>query len=108
MKAIIDIQGQQHIITPGDIIQVNRYETKLVGELIEIKNILFIKNNEDIKIGTPFLENYYVKAKILEHKRGKKIIIFKKKRRKGYEKKQGHRQNLSVIKIEEIKLLNNK
>ena len=106
MKAIIDIQGQQHIIKPGDIINVNRYKNTLVGEFIAIKKILFIKDNNDIKIGTPFLENYYIKAKVLEHKRGKKIIIFKKKRRKGYEKKQGHRQDLSVIKIEEI--INNK
>ena len=57
----------------------------------------------DVKFGSPYVDGASVSAKVLENKRGKKVVILKKKRRKGYQRKQGHRQELSVIKIEAVK-----
>ena len=70
--------------------------------LFIINDILLLGEGDDAKIGTPLIEGASVKAKILENKRAKKVMIFKKKRRKGYQRKRGHRQELSVIKIESV------
>ena len=71
---------------------------------IEIKEVLATGEGDFFKVGTPLLIGASVTAKVLENKRGKKVIVFKKKKRKGYERKRGHRQELSVIKIESIKV----
>jgi large subunit ribosomal protein L21 len=73
------------------------------GSTVEITDVLSFGEGADFKIGTPTLAGATVTAKVLENKRGKKVIVFKKKKRKGHEKKRGHRQELSVIKIETIK-----
>ncbi|NBR08126.1 MAG: 50S ribosomal protein L21 [Opitutaceae bacterium] len=86
MKATIKTQGKQFSVSEGDILIVDRGE------------------GENFKVGTPFLVGASVKAKVLENKRAKKVIVFKKKKRKGMERKRGHRQELSVIKIESITL----
>ena len=104
MKATIKTQGQQFTVTEGDILIVNRYPNTEAGSTVEITNVLAAGEGENFKVGKPLLAGASVSAKILENKRGDKIIVFKKKKRKGYERKQGHRQELSVIKIESIKL----
>jgi large subunit ribosomal protein L21 len=81
---------------------VNRYPNTEAGALVQINNVLTAGEGNDFKVGTPTLKGASVSAKILENKRGDKVIVFKKKKRKGYERKQGHRQELSVIKIESI------
>lgn len=103
MKATIQTQGRQFIVQEGDIIFVNRYQNTNSGDKVTIDTVLSAGEGEGARFGTPFLADASVEATILENKRGKKINIFKKKRRKGYEKRQGHRQELSVIKIESIK-----
>lgn len=103
MKATIQTQGRQFIVQEGDIIFVNRYQNTNSGDKVTIDTVLSAGEGTDARFGAPFLQNATVEATILENKRGKKINIFKKKRRKGYEKRQGHRQELSVIKIESIK-----
>jgi len=103
MKATIKTQGQQFSVSEGDILVVNRYPKTEAGATIEIKEVLSAGEGEAFQVGAPFLSDASVTAKILENKRGKKVIIFKKKKRKGYEKKRGHRQELSVIKIESIR-----
>jgi len=70
---------------------------------VEIKDVLAAGEGESFKVGKPTLAGASVSAKILENKRGEKVIVFKKKKRKGMERKRGHRQELSVIKIESIK-----
>lgn len=102
MKAIIKTQGQQFTVKEGDILFVDRYQDTNTGDDVTIKEILMIGEGADAKIGTPMVEGATVSAKILENKRGKKITVFKKKRRKGYTRKQGHRQEVSVIRIEAI------
>ena len=103
MKATIKTQGQQFSVSEGDILIVNRYPKTEAGATIEITEVLAAGEGDAFKVGTPLLSGASVTAKVLENKRGKKVIVFKKKKRKGYERKRGHRQELSVIKIESIK-----
>jgi large subunit ribosomal protein L21 len=102
MKATIKTQGQQFAVTEGDILIVNRYPNTEAGATVEITDVLSAGEGAAFKVGTPNLSGAKVTAKILENKRGDKVIVFKKKKRKGYERKRGHRQELSVIKIETI------
>ena len=104
MRATIRTQGQQLTVSEGDILVVNRYPNTEAGATVEIKEVLALGEGADFKVGRPTLPGASVSAKVLENKRGDKIVIFKKKKRKGYERKQGHRQELSVIKIESIKV----
>ena len=103
MKATIKIQGKQLTVNEGDVVFVNRFVNSNAGDLVEIKEVLMVGEAESAKFGTPLVEGASVSAKILENKRGKKVVIIKKRRRKGYQRKQGHRQELSVLKIESIK-----
>jgi large subunit ribosomal protein L21 len=103
MKATIKTQGQQFTVSEGDILTVNRYPGTEKGSTIEIKDVLAAGEGESFKVGTPLLAGASVSVTILENKRGKKVIVFKKKKRKGMERKRGHRQELSVIKISSIK-----
>jgi large subunit ribosomal protein L21 len=102
MKATIKTQGQQFIVTEGDILTVNLYPGTEKGAAVEINDVLSTGEGETFRIGTPRIAGAKVTARILENKRGDKVIVFKKKKRKGHEKKRGHRQELSVIKIESI------
>lgn len=102
MKATIKTQGQQFTVTEGDILIVNRYPKTEAGQIVEIKDVLAAGEGADYRVGRPTLAGASVSATILENKRGEKVIAFKKKKRKGFEKKRGHRQELSVIKIQTI------
>jgi large subunit ribosomal protein L21 len=102
MKATIKTQGQQFTVTVGDILIVNRYPNTQDGDTVQINDVLATGEGADFKVGKPTLAGATVSAKILENKRGEKVIVFKKKKRKGMERKRGHRQELSVIKIESI------
>ena len=103
MKATIKTQGQQFVVSEGDILIVNRYPKTEAGGTVEITEVLSAGEGDAFRVGAPFLEGASVTAEVLEHKRGEKIVVFKKKKRKGMERKQGHRQDLSVIKIKAIK-----
>ena len=102
MKATIKIQGKQLTVVKGDIYTVNRYKESNAGDTVTITDVLATGEGESIKFGTPLVEGASVAVKILENKRGTKVIVFKKKRRKGYTRKKGHRQELSVIQIESV------
>jgi large subunit ribosomal protein L21 len=102
MKATIKTQGKQFSVSEGDILIVNRYPKTEAGSTVQIKEVLTTGEGDSFKIGAPFLSGASVTAKVLENKRGKKVVVFKKKKRKGMERKRGHRQELSVIKIESI------
>ncbi|MSU64597.1 MAG: 50S ribosomal protein L21 [Opitutus sp.] len=103
MKATIKTQGQQFTVSEGDILTVNRYPGTEKGSTVEIKDVLAAGEGTGYRVGKPILAGACVSVKILENKRGDKVIVFKKKKRKGMERKRGHRQELSVIKIESIK-----
>lgn len=102
MKATIQTQGRQFTVEEGDILKVNQYPGLEADATVEIDQVLLVTGTDQPKIGTPYIDGAKVEARILENKRDDKIVVFKKKRRKGYKKKQGHRQYLSVIKIEKI------
>jgi large subunit ribosomal protein L21 len=101
MYAIIDIAGQQFKVEKDQEIFVHRLEGE-EGANVEFNEVLLIDNNGNISLGTPFIEGAKISAKIISHLKGDKILVFKKKRRKGYKKTTGHRQYLSKIQIENI------
>jgi large subunit ribosomal protein L21 len=104
MKATIQTQGSQFTVQKGDILFVNRYPDTNEGDQVSIDQVLMLVDEGKATFGTPNVEGATVKAKILENKKDKKIIIFKKKRRQGYKRRKGHRQHISVVQIESIDL----
>jgi len=102
MKATIKTQGRQFTVTEGDVLKVNSFPDTEAGDTIDINQVLMIGEGADARFGAPLIEGAIVKATISENKKDKKVIVFKKKRRQGYKKRRGHRQHLSVIKIESI------
>ena len=101
MYAIVEIAGQQFKVTQGQRIFVNRLHEE-EGSKVSFDKVLLIDNEGSTKVGAPTVAGANVEATILQHCKGNKIIVFKKKRRKGYQKSNGHRQYLSQIKIESI------
>ena len=101
MYAIVDIAGQQFKVEKESKIFVHRLSAD-EGASLSFEKVLLVDNDGVIKVGARYVEGAVVKATVLEHLKGKKVIVFKKKRRKGYIKKNGHRQYLTQIKIEEI------
>ena len=101
MYAIVEIAGQQFKVEKDQQIFVHRLDSK-EGEKITFDNVLLIETNGKVKVGAPNVSGAKVTAKVLEHLKGDKVIVFKKKRRKGYRVKNGHRQYLSKIEIQKI------
>ncbi|MDO9257796.1 MAG: 50S ribosomal protein L21 [Bacteroidales bacterium] len=101
MIAIVDIAGQQFKVAKDQKFYVNRLKGE-AGSIVEFNEVLLLDNEGTVTIGTPLVEGAKVSATILAHLRGDKVKIFKKKRRKGYQKESGHRQNLTQVKIEAI------
>ena len=100
MFAIVKTGGKQYRVGVGDQITVERLEGE-VGAAISLDQVLAV-GGEAPRVGTPVVEGASVTAKIVQQPRGTKIIVFKKKRRKNYRRKRGHRQELTVLKIEDI------
>jgi large subunit ribosomal protein L21 len=101
MYAVIKTGGKQYSVSEGQTLEVEKLAG--VGESVEIPEVLAVGTGDKIKVGTPIVEKATVVAEIVGHGRGKKVIVFKKKRRKGFKKKQGHRQSFTSIRIKEIK-----
>ena len=102
MKATIRTQGRQFTVTEGDVLKVNSFPNTEAGDSVDLNEVLMVGEGADVRFGTPLVEGASVKATILENKKDTKVIVFKKKRRQGYKRRRGHRQHLSVIKIESI------
>lgn len=103
MFAVIKTGGKQYVVRPGDRLKVEKIEGN-PGDLVEIKEVLLVNSGDDLKIGTPLVESATVTAEIIEQGRSPKIIVFKKKPKKGYKRKKGHRQYFTTIEIKEIKI----
>ncbi|MBX9852883.1 MAG: 50S ribosomal protein L21 [Cytophagaceae bacterium] len=101
MYAIVEIAGQQFKVEKDKYIYTNRLDGK-EGAKVEFGNVLLLGDNSKVDIGTPLLKGAKVSGKILEHVKGDKVIVFKMKRRKDYRKKNGHRQQLTKVLIENI------
>lgn len=101
MYAIVELGGEQVKVQKGQQILVNRQQGS-EGDELTFDHVLLKADDDHVEVGTPTVQNASVKAKIVEHLKGEKKIVFKKKRRKGFEKKNGHRQALTKLSIENI------
>jgi len=102
MYAIVEIAGQQFKVEKDQRIFVHRLDQK-EGDKVSFDNVLLVDNDGKVKVGAPAVKGATVDATVLEHLKGDKVIVFKKKRRKGFRKKNGHRQYLTSVKIDNIK-----
>jgi len=97
MYAVIKTGGKQYKVSEGDLLKVEKLAGS-VGDSIELDEVLMV-GGEEVKVGTPLLPNAKVTARIVEQGKDKKILVFKSKKRKGYRKKNGHRQPITRLKI---------
>lgn len=101
MYVIVDIQGQQFKVQQGQKLFVHRLKAD-EGSEVEFEKVMLIDNEGNVTVGTPVIEGAKVVAEVLSHVKGDKVLVFKKKRRKGYQKLNGHRQQFSQIQVKEI------
>jgi large subunit ribosomal protein L21 len=102
MYAVIRIGGGQHLVRDGDVIRVGKMALA-EDEKIEINDVLLLCNGDEVAIGHPNLKGVSVDAEVRRHGKEKKIVVFRKKRRKSYSRKAGHRQQFTEVKILKIK-----
>lgn len=98
MYAVLETGGKQYRVTAGDTLEIERLAVE-AGQPFTFERVLLVNNDGQVAVGAPTVAGAKVVADVVEHIRGEKKIIFKMKRRKGYHKKQGHRQELTVVKI---------
>jgi len=102
MYAVLETGGKQYRVVAGDTLEIERLEVE-AGQTHTFNHVLLVNNDGQVKVGAPTVANASVEADVVEHIRGEKKIAFKMKRRKGYHRTVGHRQELTVVKIKEIK-----
>nr|AWT39000.1 ribosomal protein L21 [Eunotogramma sp.]AWT39053.1 ribosomal protein L21 [Eunotogramma sp.] len=102
--AIVEISGRQFWVETGKYYDLNRIPTEL-GKQITLNRVLLLNNDGEILVGKPYLESVKIKGKILEHLRGRKTIVYKMRPKKKTRKKQGHRQELTRVLIEDISII---
>ncbi len=102
MFAVIRTGGKQYRVSPEDRIQVERLDAA-EGETVELDEVLALGDGESVSFGRPLLAGARVAATVVEHGRADKIIVFRKKRRKNHRRRRGHRQNLTVLRIDDIR-----
>ena len=103
MYAIVNILGKQFKVKQGDRLKVPLLKDE-VGKKIQFDQVLLTDNGKSITVGKPVIKNVMVEATLVENGRSRKILVYKKKRRKGYQRKNGHRQNFSLIEIKNIQI----
>ena len=101
MYAIIKTGGKQYRVSPGEKIKVEKLDSETGGQ-VELSEVLAVGKGQDMEVGSPLVQGARVKATVVEHGRGRKIMVYRFKRRKGYHKKQGHRQDYTLLKIDEV------
>ena len=102
MYAVVETGAKQYKVTAGDTLQVERLDAEQ-GKSVTLDKVLLVNNDGQVTVGTPTVSNASVVADVVKHIRGEKVIPFKMKKRKGHHKTIGHRQELTVLKIKEIK-----
>ena len=101
MYAVIKSGGKQYRVAPGQTIRLEKVAGE-VGAKIELGNILLVENDGNVQVGSPLIASAKIEATVIEHDRAKKILIFKKKRKKQYRRTQGHRQDYTAVRIDNI------
>ncbi len=102
MYAIIDYKGSQILLKEGKKTRVPFMKDSKVGSFITFENILFFYDGKKKQAGDPFIKNMNLKAKVLSHEKDSKVMVFKQKRRKGHQKKNGYRDNFTLIQIDKL------
>ena len=103
MYAVLETGGKQYRVAPGETVEVDRLEAE-AGKPVTLDRVLFVSDDSKLSIGAPTVANAAVVADVIEHFRGDKKIAFKMRRRKGYHRTVGHRQEMTRIRISEIKV----
>ena len=102
MYATIQAGGRQHRVTPGEVVRLDLMQSEQ-GATFETDQVLLLQTNDgEVRVGTPVVFGAKVQGEVVEHMKDRKIIVFKRKRRKGYRRKQGHRQQYTLVRIYEI------
>lgn len=101
MYAMVEIKGKQYRANEGAVLKVDRMDGES-GDVLEFDSVLMVRNDDDIKVGNPYVDGASVKAVLEEHGRDRKFTVLKFKRRKNYSRKYGHRQAYSTIRVKEI------
>ena len=101
MNAVVEILGNQFKVKVGEEIKIPKIDEK-VGSSITFDKVLLLDNDGDVKIGNPSIPNAMVRSTVLEHDKDKKVLLFKMRRRKGYRLKKGHRQQYTLVRIDDI------
>jgi|TARA_Y100001001_G_scaffold20073_3_gene17330 large subunit ribosomal protein L21 len=101
MYAVIETGGKQYRVSEGEIVRVERLASP-VGDEVSISAVHFVVDGNDVQVGDPTIAGASVKGTVVEEGRGRKVIAFKKKRRKGYRRKIGHRQGYTALRIDKI------
>jgi large subunit ribosomal protein L21 len=101
MFAVLKTGGKQYKVIQGDLIEVEKLESD-IGDKVTLDQVLMVGEGEDVEVGSPYISNCQVTGEVVKQGKGAKIIIFKKKRRKNYRRKNGHRQFITQLKITEI------
>ena len=99
--AVVETGGKQYRVKPKDVLKVERLDAE-VGQTVELAPVLAVFDGKKLEVGAPEVKKAKVTSTVVEHTRGEKVVSFKKKRRKGYARKQGHRQELTVLRVESI------
>lgn len=103
MYAVLATGGKQYRVAPGDKLEIEKLEVE-PGQPVTFDQVMLVNNDGQVTVGTPVVAGASIVADVLEQKRGEKLWSFKLKRRKGYRKKIGHRQSLTVVQVKEIKV----
>jgi large subunit ribosomal protein L21 len=101
MYAVIRSGGKQYRVAPGQTIRLETVAGD-VGSKVELGNVLLVENDGNVQVGSPLIANAKIEATVVEQDRAKKILVFKKKRKKQYRRTQGHRQNYTAVRIDSI------
>lgn len=101
MYAVITTGGKQYKVSPGDVVRVESLDAKK-GDTVELKDVYMVADGDKVSIGKPTLTSAKVTAEVVEEGRGEKLLVFKHRKRKGFRKTNGHRQNYTAIKVKEI------
>ena len=99
--AIVDVGGHQFKVFPNEVLRIPRISSE-VGEAVDLERIMLLSDGKKVEIGKPFIDGKKLNAEVVRHGKEKKIVVFKKKRRKNYRRKRGHRQPFTEVRIKDI------
>ncbi len=101
MYALVEIKGKQYKAEKGGLLQIDRIDNA-EGDILEFDRVMLLGGGDSVKVGTPYLKGARIRTKVEKHGRERRVIVFKYKRRKDYRRTQGHRQQYSYVRVEEI------